>query len=324
MEKPPFNLNSKIVNLVGEIQFMLGTMQPQSLKKTPVKLRRENKIKTIQHSLAIEGNTLNITQVTDLVEGKRILGPKRQILEVQNAIQVYDALSKFKWNSEKDLLKAHKLLMLNLVGRPGKYRNESVGIFKGGAVVHLAPSAKQVPALMGKLFNFLKTQNEVHLIIKACVFHYELEFIHPFMDGNGRMGRLWQQVILMEFSEVFEFLSIETLIHERQRAYYSALEKSDKAGESTAFVEFSLEVIRDTLSSFTKEFKPGKLNANDRIELALEHFASKQFSRKEYLQFHKALSTAQASRDLKLAVDRKWIEPNGEKALTRYKKVTVK
>jgi Fic family protein len=302
---------------------MLGSLQPQALTRAPVKLRKENKIKTIQHSLAIEGNSLNLTQVTDLVDGKRVLGPKRQILEVQNAIKVYETLASFKWNSEKDLLRAHKLLMQDLVKNPGKYRSESVGIFKSGVVKHMAPSAKQVPSLMGKLFNFLKQDLDTHPIVKACVFHYELEFIHPFMDGNGRMGRLWQQVILMNFSEVFEFLSIETLIHQRQRNYYLALEKSDKAGESTTFVEFSLEVIRDTLTEFSNDFRPKKASASDRIESALEKFGPRPFSRKDYLRFHKTLSTAQASRDLKHAVDQGLINAKGSKALTTYKKVST-
>ena len=321
MENPPFQLNSNILNLLGEIQFMLGALQSQAIRKAPVKLRKENKIKTIQHSLAIEGNSLNIKQVTDLLDGKKVLGPKHQILEVQNAIKVYDTLTKFNWNSEKDLLRAHKLLMHNLVDNPGKYRSGGVGIFKGGVISHLAPSAKYVPELMSKLFKFLHVKNDIHLIIKACVFHYELEFIHPFLDGNGRMGRLWQQLILMKFSPIFEFLSIETLIHERQKSYYTALEKSDKAGESTSFVEFSLEVIRDTLTSFTKDFRPVKISADERIELALIKFGSKLFHRKNYLDFHKTLSTAQASRDLKLAVKKGLIVSKGEKALTKYKKV---
>lgn len=321
MSKPPFHLTAKIVNLLGEIQFMLGSLQPLALQKVPIKLRKESKIKTIQHSLAIEGNTLDVKQVADLVDEKRVLGPKRQIQEVQNAIRVYDALAKFKWSSEKNLLKAHKLLMQNLVKNPGKYRHESVGVFKGGSVSHLAPPAKRVPELMGKLFSFLKQDLDTHPIIKACVFHYELEFIHPFMDGNGRMGRLWQQVILMSFSAVFEFLSIETLIHKRQRAYYLALEKSDKAGESTAFVEFSLEVIRDTLTGFSSDFRPSKAGISDRVESAIEEFGTKTFGRKDYMKFHKTLSTAQASRDLKFAVDRGLVISKGNKARTLYKKV---
>src|SRR5207253_7112889 len=195
MYKPPFQITSKVLGLSSQIQEIIGELKTYSLAKPSVKLRKENKIRTIHHSLAIEGNSLSEEQVTALLEKKRVLGPKNQILEVMNALELYDILAKFDPAKERDLLKAHGLLLNGLVKEAGKYRSTAVGIFKGTKVSHMAPSAKQVPKLMGDLFTFLTKDSETPWLIKACVFHYELEFIHPFEDGNGRMGRLWQQLL---------------------------------------------------------------------------------------------------------------------------------
>lgn len=319
MSHPPFKITPKVLSLVTEIHELIGEMKSFSVGKPSVKLRKENKIQTVQHSLAIEGNELTEEQITAILENKRVLGPKRHILEVQNALKVYDSLTTFKPTQEKHLLKAHKLLMQDLVKNAGKYRSGQVGIFKGTKVSHMAPPAKQVPHLMAVLFKFLNEAKDLSFIIKACVFHYELEFIHPFEDGNGRMGRLWQQLLLMQQSPVFEYISTETIIHEKQEQYYKVLEKSDKAGDSTAFLEFSLEVILSALQQFKSAHRPPKATSSDRMSFALEHFGKKSFSRKNYLELFPNISTATASRDLALAVKEEKVAITGDKAKAIYK-----
>lgn len=321
MKRPPFQITSEILRAVAEIQSSLGELRASSIKKPSVKLRKENKIKTIHHSLAIEGNTLSEEQVTALLEKKRVLGPKKQILEVQNAIQIYETLESLNPLKEKDLLKAHKVLMKDLMERPGIYRSQAVGIFKKGKVSKIAPPAKQVPHLMADLFSFLNEDLETLPLIKACVFHYELELIHPFLDGNGRMGRIWQQALLMQVSPIFEYLPVETMIHRKQKLYYQALEKSDANGDSTAFIEFSLQMIMATLEEFSNAFSADKPKADDRIHFALEYFGDRQFSRKDYRTLFKGLSTATASRDLAQAVKDKKLKITGTKATAVYSSI---
>ncbi len=320
MAKPPFALTLDILNLMGEIEKTLGALLVDQLGRPSVLLRKQNKIKTVQHSLAIEGNQLSTEQVTAILENKRVLGSRKQILEVQNALTVYDQLDVFNPLLEKDFLRAHGLLLQGLVPAPGRYRDHGVGIFKGKKVSHVAPQAKMVPALMKDLFAFLKNEPQVPWAIKACVFHYELEFIHPLEDGNGRMGRLWQQLILMKHSPVFEFLSIESLIHKKQKSYYAVLEECDRKGDSTAFVEFMLRLILQALTEFKKAYRPEKLSGEGRVQRALEEFKTKPFGRKEYLALFRDISTATASRDLASAVEAGVLKRSGEKALTVYRR----
>ncbi len=320
MDRPPFELTSRILSLVASIQEILGELRGQSnLVRPSPQLRKENKIKTVHHSLAIEGNTLNQTQVTALLENKRVLGPRIQILEVMNALELYDQISSLKPIREKDFLKAHRLLMKDLIENGGRYRSTAVGILKGSKVSHVAPPAKQVPLLMGRLFNFLKQDVQTHILIKACVFHYELEFIHPFVDGNGRMGRLWQQRILMEHSPVFEYLAVETWIHREQKKYYQALEKSDQAGSSTLFIEFSLDLVLKELERFHSQYRPEKSYFEDRIRSVSVHFGTRSFSRKDYQALHKHISAPTASRDLARAVREQSLTISGTKATAMYR-----
>lgn len=239
---PPFTITTKIIDLISRISEKVGEIN--SLENSPhrVELRKQNRIKTIHSSLAIENNSLSIEQITAIIEGKRVLGSPNEIMEVKNAIQSYELLLSLNPYEEKDLLKAHSLMMKNLVTRNGKYRNDGAGIFDGEQVVHLAPPADRVPALMADLFEWLKT-SDVHPLIKSCVFHYEFEFIHPFQDGNGRMGRLWQTVILKDWKDVFVWLPVETLVKENQAEYYKALSVSDSNADSTLFTEFMLSMI---------------------------------------------------------------------------------
>lgn len=248
---PPFEITSKIIELISNISEKIGEIN--SLQDSPyhVQLRKENRIKTIHSSLAIENNSLSLKQITAIIDGKRVLGNPNEIKEVKNSIQAYDLLLSLDPYNEKDLLKAHKLMMQDLVERNGKYRTDGVGIFDGKKVVHMAPPASRVPELMGDLFKWLKT-SDVHSLIKSCVFHYEFEFIHPFQDGNGRIGRLWQTVILKEWKEVFAWLPVETLVKENQKEYYSVLGVSDSAANSTKFIEFMLTLILNTIEEIIK------------------------------------------------------------------------
>ena len=317
--KPPYQLSPEIYNLSIDIQQILGELKSIQLAKPSVKLRKENKIKTVHHSLAIEGNSLTIDQVTALLENKRVYGPKNQITEVVNALAAYEDISKYNSTKETELKKAHAILTKNLVHVSGEYRNSNVGILKGTKISHVAPQAKMVTALMKNLFKYLIDVTEKSYLIKACVFHYELEFIHPFEDGNGRIGRLWQQLILMKHSEVFQYVSIESLIYKEQKKYYQVLETCDKAGDSTAFIEFSLTLILKALQQFQKEYLPKRITSEERILFAKEHFKKKEFSRKNYIQLFETISTATASRDLAAAVEKKIFKISGDKSNAKYR-----
>ena len=315
--KPPYELTSEILKYITSISEKIGEVNAKYLIKTNPTLRKQNQIKTIHSSLSIEGNTLTEEQITAILENKRVVGPEKDIIEVLNALEVYKNLRNFKYNNEKDFLKAHKMLLKNLILKAGNYRNQSVGIVKGSKVEHIAPPYQNVPYLMKDLFEYLKDRTELNLI-KSCVFHYEMEFIHPFIDGNGRMGRLWQTLILMEQYPVFEFLPFETLISKNQIEYYEALSKSDKEGKSTKFIEYMLKIIDQSLSDLL-ENSIKKLSDENRIQLFLEQIED-EFSRKDYLDFFKEISTATASRDLKIAVESGLIEKNGDKKTSVYRK----
>ena len=315
--KPPYELTSEILKYITSISEKIGEVNAKYLIKTNPTLRKQNQIKSIHSSLSIEGNTLTEEQITAILENKRVVGPEKDIIEVLNALEVYKNLRNFKYNNEKDFLKAHKMLLKNLILKAGNYRNQSVGIVKGSKVEHIAPPYQNVPYLMKDLFEYLKDRTELNLI-KSCVFHYEMEFIHPFIDGNGRMGRLWQTLILMEQYPVFEFLPFETLISKNQIEYYEALSKSDKEGKSTKFIEYMLKIIDQSLSDLL-ENSIKKLSDENRIQLFLEQIED-EFSRKDYLDFFKEISTATASRDLKNAVESGLIDKNGDKKTSVYRK----
>lgn len=315
--KPPYVITDKILSLVASISEKIGEINAVHLYKPATELRKKNRIKTIQSSLEIEGNTLSEEQITALLENKRVIAPQKDILEVQNAIKVYDQLSKFNPYRLRDLEKAHSILMKGLIDNAGKLRTSNVGIVKGSKVEHIAPNGSIVMGLMNNLFEYLKKDKEL-LLIKSCVFHYEFEFIHPFLDGNGRMGRLWQTLILMQQYPVFEYLPVESLIKQKQRKYYKKLSESDKKGESTPFIEFMLEILLESLKDITKN-QAITLYAEDRIRLFKEKIGKSKFSRKEYMQSFKNISAPTASRDLKWAVDESILEKYGELRLTEYR-----
>jgi len=234
------------MNLVIEIGELVGKISiTNNLSSNPT-LRRENRIRTIHSSLAIEQNTLTLEQVSDVIDGKRILGPPSEIREVKNAYEAYEYMQKLNPYSIKDLLIGYKILMMDLVKEAGSFRNKGVGVYAGDYLIHAGTPPQYVPQLMKELFDWLKT-SKFHPLVKSCVFHYEFEFIHPFSDGNGRMGRMWHTLLLSKWKDFFAWLPVETLIHERQNDYYQAINNSNTNGESTIFVEFMLGTIRDAL-----------------------------------------------------------------------------
>lgn len=248
---PPFTMNEEITNLIVEIGEYVGTITTyDAMRPNPI-LRRENRIKTIHSSLAIEQNTLTLEQVTSVINGKRILGPPQDIREVKNAYEAYERVSVLDPYSLKNLLLAHKIMMEGLVKEAGSFRSGNVGVYAGTELIHAGIPAKYVPNLMNQLFTWLK-QSKYHPLVKSCVFHYEFEFIHPFADGNGRTGRLWQSLILQKWKEVFAWIPVETLVYENQEEYYKVLQHSDKVGDSTEFVEFMLGMIRNALKEISE------------------------------------------------------------------------
>ena len=247
MTTPPFTITSTILTQVATISELVGRLEANLPEAQQVLLRRGNRIRTIQGSLAIEGNTLNLDQVTAVIEGKRILGSPKEVQEVRGALAAYEAMEQWNSHSLVDLLQAHALLMTGLVDNPGSYRTGGSGIQRGNEIVHGAPPAANVPGLMNDLLLWLDESDD-HPLIKACVFHYEFEFIHPFVDGNGRMGRLWQTLILSQWKPLFALVPVESLVREQQAGYYVAINASDAVGHSTSFIEFMLGVITDALA----------------------------------------------------------------------------
>jgi Fic family protein len=244
--RPPYSLTAAVLALVAEISEMIGRYAVLADRAMTPQLRRENRLRTIQASLAIENNTLTLEQVTAVIDGKRVLGQPREIQEVRNAFAAYDAMERWHAASREDLLEAHRMLMSGLVDRPGAFRSGGVGIFREGALVHMAPPAERVPHAMDDLLQWLK-RTDAHPLVASCVFHYEFEFIHPFEDGNGRMGRLWQTLILRQWKPLLAYLPVETVIREQQEAYYRVLAEADQRSDATVFVEFMLQALVDAL-----------------------------------------------------------------------------
>lgn len=314
--KPPYDITPNILKLISSISEKIGEINANYLNKPSTTLRKQNRIKTIHSSLKIEGNTLTEEQITALLENKRVIGPQKDIKEVLNAIEIYENLEKFNPYNEKSFLEAHSSLMNNLVENAGKYRKQGVGIVKGSKVEHLAPPYENVPYLMKDLLQYLKKSEEIELI-KSCVFHYEMEFIHPFLDGNGRMGRLWQTLILMRKYPVFEYIPFETLISKDQEKYYRALSESDKSGKSTKFIEYMLNVIDTSISDLLK-YNNRTLNEKDRLDYFISLNKS-EFTRKDYMDIFKDISSATASRDLKKGLEIEIFEKIGERNKTKYR-----
>ncbi|MFH1738955.1 MAG: Fic family protein [bacterium] len=244
--RPPYTVTPAILRLVGEIGEWIGRYSVAADATLSPRLRRGNRIRTIHASLAIENNTLTLEQVTAVLDGKRVMGLPREIQEVRNAFAAYEHIDRWTPTSRNDLLEAHGFLMAGLVDRPGEFRSVGVGVFHGDRVVHMAPPAERVQSLMSDLLAWLEHTDEYPLVA-SCVFHYEFEFIHPFPDGNGRLGRLWQTLILSRWKPLLAYLPVETVIHDRQEDYYRVLAQADNRADATPFVEFMLEALRSAI-----------------------------------------------------------------------------
>jgi len=317
MNKPPYSITSSVLNLISGISEKVGAVRAVRLDRPSARFQKSNSVRTVQSSLEIEGNTLGVDQIAAILDGKRVVGPARDVLEAENAVRVYGQLDRWKPFALKSLCEAHGMLMKGLVERPGEFRTAAVGIVKGRKVAHLAPGAEMVPPLLENLLSYARTDPD-NLLVKSCVFHYEFEFVHPFVDGNGRIGRLWQTLLLCRYDPLFEHLPVDPLINFRRDDYYAALSASDKEGSSTAFLEFMLHIIDAALGEVLLQ-RPTTLNSEGRIEQFADKVGDEEFSRKDYMRHFKEISPATASRDLKSAVDSGVLARSGDKRTARYR-----
>ena len=311
------------MDLTQSIFFELGKIEPKNYKvKNDIKLRKSNRIKTIKSSVSIEGNSLSIEQVTDVLNGKKVIAPSKDLIEVKNAILTYEQFDTLNALKIEDLLNAHKLLMNQLTDIPGEFRNSQIAVFKDNEPIHIAPPPLKVPELMANLFEYLRKSDDSFLI-KSCVFHYELEFIHPFCDGNGRMGRLWQQVLLVRVHPIFKLVCIEELLEQSQKDYYDALHNSDINGRSTFFIEFMLKIILNALQQLNTKLKCCINNTfEDRLSYAkslLTNLKLEKFKRQDYMRLFPNISTATASRDLINGVKNGILEKSNTGNQTTYR-----
>ena len=320
---PPFEITNEIIELVAQITELTGMIiVSEKLSSNPV-LRRENRIKTIYSSLAIEQNTLTFEQVTDVINGKRILAPPKDIKEVKNAYEIYEKLSLLNPYSIKDLLKAHKILTADLINESGRFRTKEAGVYQGSQLIHAGTPPQYIPELIDQLFSWLK-KSKVHPLIKACVFHYEFEFIHPFQDGNGRLGRLWHILILSKWKEFFAWLPIETLIQKKQQKYYEAINLSNNIGKSTPFVTFILEIIKETLEELQKnDLKMTDIMTDkelQRLKIMEVYFEKNNYIDNSEVQKILNVSDSTARRFLNKLLKNGILEAFGEKKGRKYRK----
>lgn len=318
MVTPPYSITSKILDLVSNISRVVGQIEGLTLPEISIDLRKENRIQTIYSSLMIEGNQLTKAQITSVINGKPVIGKEKDIQEVKNAIRAYDTIPTYRCDSLTSFLKAHKTMMACLIHDAGTFRSSNVGIFNGDKVAHVAPKYTLVPQLMADLFDFIKNSTDVHPLILSSVAHYEIEFIHPFKDGNGRMGRLWQTVLLRQWNPLFEYLPIESFIRQHQDTYYSVLGECDTLGHSTLFIEFMLDIILRTLEEYIESLKPTPLRPIDRLNIYKNHHPNTRFSRKDYMNHFKTISSATASRDLNKGVEESILKKIGDKNTAEY------
>lgn len=299
-KNPPFDINEKIMSDVIEIAELTGRISEKNLHSVNPKLRRKNRIKTIYSSLKIEQNTLEIEQVTDVICGKRVLAPQKDILEVRNAYKAYECIDSLDPYSMDDILKIHQIMTKGLVDEAGEFRQKQVGVVDGkGNVLHFGTLPRYIPKLMEELLNWIKT-SDVHMLIKSCVFHYEFELIHPFSDGNGRMGRLWHTLLLSKWNEMFAWLPVESIIHDNQKEYYNAINASNINGNSTVFIEFMLSVIKQALLE-TMDDRNNiylKSNTDKRAVLVTEYLDKNKYIKNSDVQKLFNVSSATATRIL--------------------------
>lgn len=287
--QPPYTITSKIIHLVAQISESIGRLTALIQIENSLMLRKTNRIQTIQGSLAIEGNTLSTEQITAILNGKPVIAPPKEVQEVRNALKAYEEIHNWRPEYEHHLLQAHQTLMTGLIDEVGQYRHGGAGVMSGDQVVHMAPPATQVHRLMGDLLHWLAEGNE-HPLIKSSVFHYEFEFIHPFADGNGRMGRLWQTLILSNWNPIFLNIPVESLIYQNQKAYYEALQLSTDHSDSAPFIEFILQMILDAIVASSninhvtaQASDHVTVQASDQVKRLIEKMGQREYSLNELM-----------------------------------------
>ena len=329
--KPPYKITSKIVNQVSIISELITDIKYIDKNYNTLKLRKENRIKSIAGTLQIEGNSFDEEMITSLIGGKAVLGTVKEIEEVKGAVLAYENILNYDYKNEKDLLKAHKYLMGTILQNAGSYRVTNVGIGGKSGVVHIAPPPDRVAKLMSELFKWLAATDE-HLLIASSVFHYEFEFIHPFSDCNGRVGRLWQSVILKNLKEFFIYLPIENIVRKNQKRYYKAIENSSSIGESTPFIEFMLEIIEKSLKEYIKNSKKlgdrlGEELGEKNIKLTKNRRAIlDQISKNRFITINElskiiGISTTAVENNLKYLKDKNLIKRVGSANSGKWKKL---
>lgn len=267
--KPPYTITTKIVNLISQISEELTKIEIDEQRLITPNLRKINRIKTLAGTLEIEGNFLGEEKITAILDGKTVLGTFSEITEAKGAIEAYKEFENYNPKNLTDMLKAHHILMKDMINSAGNFRSINVGVGGKDGVAHIAPPPNQVPKLMKDLFDWLGVTDE-HPLITSSVFHYEFEFIHPFSDGNGRIGRLWQSVILYNWKKAFIAIPTESIIRDHQEEYYQAIENSTNLGESTPFIEFMLEVILESIQSSVKNSVKSSVNTEDKILILMK------------------------------------------------------
>ena len=321
---PPFKITNEILNFIYEIGELVGKISAEKEFEKNLILRRENRIKTIYSSLAIEQNTLTLGQVTDVINGKRVLAPPKDIKEVQNAYEIYERLDELNENSVKDLLLAHKIMTSELIKESGRFRSKNAGVYQGDKLIHMGTLPEYIPELINNLFLWLKNSKE-HPLIKAAVFHYEFEFIHPFQDGNGRIGRLWHSLILSKWKKIFAWLPVESLVQKYQKEYYIAINNSNRNGESTEFILFMLRIINETLIELIETEKmtdklTGKMTDKneERTKLVIKYLNQNNSINNKDAKNLLDISEATARRFLNKLVKENILEAVGEYKARKY------
>ena len=292
MYTPPFTISAKAIKLIADISAQVERYAIRLEAEDGLRLRKVNRIKTIHSSLAIEGNHLTEGQVTDIMDGKTVVAPAHEIQEVKNAIAAYNLYPSLNPFSVKDLLRTHRVMMQGILEQAGHFRSDNVGVFEGNNCIHLAPPPQNVSILIADLFEWAKKAPD-HILIRSCVFHYEFEFIHPFMDGNGRMGRMWQSLMLREMSPVFEHLPIENMVYANQSAYYDAIAASTKQNDCSPMIDFLLQEIYNALESHKADNVGINVGINERKILDLLAHDNTLTARKIALQFGITLRQAE-------------------------------
>ena len=285
MKNPPFELTNQIVSLVAEIAELVGQVSSADRLSANPALRRSNRIRTVYGSLAIEQNTLTLNQVAAVLNGKRVLAPPKDIAEVRNAFEIYERLEALDPYSIDDLLTAHSVMMRGMEQEAGAFRSRPVGVVnQAGEIVHFGTLPQYVPEAVENLLNWVQ-DSELPMLIRSCVFHYEFELIHPFADGNGRTGRLWHTLLLSKWNPIFAWLPVESIVHDHQQEYYEAINHSNAAASSTAFIEFMLSAIKASLME--------GVNMSDEMSDAPKDKVAERWKQiEQFLEHHEVIQNA--------------------------------